>query len=33
MDEWTGELNLSACLQLKEIFHNAVLEWMEQVNG
>ncbi len=30
MDEWTGELNLTAYNQLKKIFQTAVLNWMSE---
>jgi hypothetical protein len=33
MDEWTGELNLPAYFQLKEIFQTAVLKWMSEITS
>ncbi|HPV00010.1 MAG TPA: N-formylglutamate amidohydrolase [Candidatus Cloacimonas acidaminovorans] len=33
MDEWTGELNLPAYFQLKEIFQTTVLKWMSEITS
>jgi N-formylglutamate amidohydrolase len=31
MDEWSGELNIHAYLELKALFHDAVMQWLSSV--